>query len=286
MDEAESLKEYVKSMLDSYSNTLTKVMFGDFNVRAVSEKDDEFAPFATYLNTLIASLQRKDNEVKERTKELQKHQKYLEEKIAERTKELEESKKQLDERVERLEKNKIAMLNMMEDLQGTITSLEKADAEITFLKEYNENILESNPNPIMVINENQIEYVNKSFISIFGETKNEYITKYLKDVIPSEIFPVFENLSQNSDRKKELKVKGKDFDVHSFKIKKEETEEEKRMGIILQDITERKKMENELKEKIEELERYKRATVGRELRMIELKTKMDELCKKLGEKPR
>jgi len=43
------------------------------------------------------------------------------------------------------------------------------------------------------------------------------------------------------------------------------------------DITERKKAEENLKEKINELERYKTATVGRELKMIELKKQIKEL---------
>lgn len=40
-----------------------------------------------------------------------------------------------------------------------------------------------------------------------------------------------------------------------------------------------------LKTKIDELEKYKKITVGRELKMVEMKKEIDELCKKLGEKP-
>jgi hypothetical protein len=56
--------------------------------------------------------------------------------------------------------------------------------------------------------------------------------------------------------------------------------------IMVHDVTERKKAEKELKEKIEELERYKKVTVDRELKMIELKTEMNKLHEKLGEKLR
>jgi PAS domain S-box-containing protein len=167
-----------------------------------------------------------------------------------------------------------------------ITERKRAEEEIRYLKDYNENILESNPNPIMVVKGTQIEYVNKSFVSIFGETKSEYIAGDIKDVVPSEILPVFENLLQKDGRSKELKFRGKDFSVYSFVIKKAEEEEEegKRLGIILQDISERKKAEEVLKEKIEELERYKKLTVDRELKMMELKKETNELCIKLGEK--
>ena len=46
------------------------------------------------------------------------------------------------------------------------------------------------------------------------------------------------------------------------------------------------KIETELKEKLDECKRYRKVTVGRELKMIELKKEINELCKKLGEKPR
>jgi len=48
------------------------------------------------------------------------------------------------------------------------------------------------------------------------------------------------------------------------------------------DITERKKMEEETKENLHDLERYKRATIDRELKMIELKERMKQLEQNYG----
>jgi hypothetical protein len=50
-------------------------------------------------------------------------------------------------------------------------------------------------------------------------------------------------------------------------------------GVIeyARDITERKRVEKRLKEKIEELERFNRLAVGRELKMIELKERIEGL---------
>jgi predicted nucleic acid-binding Zn-ribbon protein len=58
---------------------------------------------------------------------------------------------------------------------------------------------------------------------------------------------------------------------------------EKIVGVValIRDITERKKTEEELKEKNEELEKFNKFAVGRELRIIELKNKVKELEKKL-----
>jgi PAS domain S-box-containing protein len=50
------------------------------------------------------------------------------------------------------------------------------------------------------------------------------------------------------------------------------------------DITERKKMEDELKKKMRDLEKFQKVAVDRELRMVELKKKIKELEVRLGKK--
>ncbi|HMK56743.1 MAG TPA: CheR family methyltransferase [Dissulfurispiraceae bacterium] len=66
-------------------------------------------------------------------------------------------------------------------------------------------------------------------------------------------------------------------------------------GIVIfsEDITKRKEAEDsissameELKFKNDELERFNKAAVGRELRMVELKRELNELCSRTGELPR
>lgn len=58
-----------------------------------------------------------------------------------------------------------------------------------------------------------------------------------------------------------------------------------RMAGIVQDITERKEVEEELRRRNEELERFNHASVGRELRMIELKRQINELSCQLDNPP-
>lgn len=55
---------------------------------------------------------------------------------------------------------------------------------------------------------------------------------------------------------------------------------------VTKDITRQKKVEKDLKEKIDELESFRRVAINRELNMIELKQEINELCEKYGEKPR
>ena len=53
---------------------------------------------------------------------------------------------------------------------------------------------------------------------------------------------------------------------------------------IAKDITERKKTEEEIKKKIQDLERFQKVAVDRELKMIELKKRISDLETKIKEK--
>ena len=66
-----------------------------------------------------------------------------------------------------------------------------------------------------------------------------------------------------------------------------------RRHAAVRDITERKRAEAEIGRRVEELRaaneeltRFNRITVGRELRIIELKEQVNELCARLGQAPR
>jgi PAS domain S-box-containing protein len=55
--------------------------------------------------------------------------------------------------------------------------------------------------------------------------------------------------------------------------------------VICKDITDRKRLEDEIERKSEELERIDRLCVGRELRMIELKREVNEMAERAGLPP-
>lgn len=171
-------------------------------------------------------------------------------------------------------------------IENDITECKRAEKEIKYLKEYNKNILESSPNPTLVVKGNQIEYVNKSFISTFGKTKNDCISKALKEVMPVEVIPVFEELLQDCGTIKELEIKGRSFSVSSFVVKKAEAEEERQVMITISDITEQKKAEDELREADKmlrivnkELERKIKARTAEIERLLKQK---DEFINQLG----
>ncbi|MBI4698767.1 MAG: PAS domain-containing protein [Nitrospirae bacterium] len=67
------------------------------------------------------------------------------------------------------------------------------------------------------------------------------------------------------------------LDLYSFPIFEKETGELKGVIEYVRDITERRKVEHELKERIEELERFYDMAIGRELKMKELKDEAHRL---------
>jgi PAS domain S-box-containing protein len=56
--------------------------------------------------------------------------------------------------------------------------------------------------------------------------------------------------------------------------------------IVFRDISKRKAIENELQERFDELSRFRRMAVGRELKMIELKKEINKKLQEQGEEPR
>lgn len=57
-------------------------------------------------------------------------------------------------------------------------------------------------------------------------------------------------------------------------------------AVVFEDVSQKRKDEKTMKEKIENLETFQSFSVGRELKMVELKREINKLCEKLGEKHR
>ncbi len=147
---------------------------------------------------------------------------------------------------------------------------------------------------VMLDKTGKITKISESLIEIGGYPKEELIGKRLKfmtmftpkslaqmmmnfirTIADNEIMP-YEVEGMTKDGKKlfaeisgsPLKVQGKIIGVVA----------------VFRDITEKKTTEEELKEKNEDLEKFNKFAVGRELKIIELKNKIKELEKKLERK--
>jgi PAS domain S-box-containing protein len=186
--------------------------------------------------------------------------------------------------------NPKGMMGIIKD----ITEQKKAEKELKESEEKYRNVVERANDGIVIIQDMIIKYVNPRSFDILGYDPMEMIGALMTNYIhPSELPKVVEYYKrriagEDAPRAYESAFVHKDgrrIDVElsggviTYQGKTADM-------IMIHDVTERKKAEKELKEKIEELERYKKITVDREMKMIELKTEINKLHEKLGEKSR
>lgn len=133
---------------------------------------------------------------------------------------------------------------------------------------------------------------NPAIVKMFGyDSIREFLSINVSDLYQKleerKLF-VDEILKKGFVKDKELRLKKKDgtpiWGSVTAKVYYDEKGEIKWIDGVIGDITERKKTEDELKQKIDALERFQKVAVGRELKMKELKAKIAELEAKLGGK--
>jgi PAS domain S-box-containing protein len=148
---------------------------------------------------------------------------------------------------------------------------------------------------IYIIQEGYFRYVNPGFAVIFGyASPADLIDKVpVSELIsPEDSARVVENIRR--------RVEGEIVDIHyTFRGSRRDgrsidVEVHGRMfeyqgkpaviGLIL-DVTARKRAEEELHTRSQELERFNQAMIGRELDMVEMKQRINELSKALGREP-
>ncbi len=151
---------------------------------------------------------------------------------------------------------------------------------------------------IMIDNDGRVIFWNKQAEKIFGYKAEEIIGKDIHLLCaPKRYHDDYRRGFDLFRRSGKGQVIGKTIEVTALRKNGEEFPVELSVGAfsmkgrwhavaIVRDVSERKRMEKELKEKIEELERFYNLAIDRELRMIELKKEVDELRRKCGEKPK
>ncbi len=167
--------------------------------------------------------------------------------------------------------------------------------DIALLESYIEDLFSFTPLPLCFVNpKGMVLEVNPAFMKVTGY--NEY------DVIGESLFSFMEkedaeNILKEAIEKdivegKETKIKTKEEEyipVTAF-AKRRKVKGEGVNGAFFSffDLAEIKKKEEEVKktnkkleEKIEEMEKINRLTIGRELKMVELKEKIEKLEKEL-----
>ncbi|MBN2043106.1 MAG: PAS domain-containing protein [Candidatus Aenigmarchaeota archaeon] len=192
-----------------------------------------------------------------------------------------------------------AVLVIMRDISDRI----KRDKELRESEERFRNIFESSNDAIFVhdLRTGEIFDVNQKACELFGYTKDKLKKMNVGDIssgrdpytqrnavkkirtVSEEGPVVFEWVSRDS--------RGRVFGTE-INLKIVVLSGKRRILAIIRDIENRKRWEKqlmqskkELEEKVEELEKFSKISVGRELQMVKLKERINELEKKLKTKP-
>jgi PAS domain S-box-containing protein len=147
-----------------------------------------------------------------------------------------------------------------------------------------------------------ILYWNKTAAGMFGWSSEEVLGRSLTEILPPQVSPAMRHeveatLASGGTWSGEIVVQSRDKrPIPLFTTNSPLFDEQGRLVAIIgigADITERKQAEKLLQRHAEELEasnmeltRFNSASMGREIRMIELKKEINELCRQLGQPPR
>ncbi len=165
------------------------------------------------------------------------------------------------------------------------------EKRIIIEKAYFEHLFQNAPGAIVVgdINGN-ISLINAEFTKLFGYTQEEAVGRFIDELIVPEYLRdegLYITQKVAKGEKVEIETRrqnkeGKEIDVllrcQPIFIDNKLTE----VYGIYYDITERKKIEAEIRNRIKELEDFYEMAVGRELRMMELKEQIEDLKEQLS----
>jgi len=175
-----------------------------------------------------------------------------------------------------------------------ITKRKKMEERLQESEEKFHALYESATDAIMLLDENGFFDCNAATLKIFGvPTMNRFTSKHPHDLSPPKQPDGKDSLAAFNEHIATAFEKGSDYFewmhkcadgtifpatvlLNHMKLKDRDI-----LQAVVRDITGQRRSEGELKKKINELERYKKATVGRELRLIEIKKELKELRTKL-----
>jgi PAS domain S-box-containing protein len=182
-----------------------------------------------------------------------------------------------------------------------ITERKKAEEALHAASLYARSLIETSLDPLVTISpEGKITDINRATEFVTGVPREELIgrdfTAFFTE--PEKARAGYQQVfAEGLVRDYPLTIRntsGATTDVlYNATVYKDEAGQVQGVFAAARDITERKQAEQALRQKMEELhasnnelEQFNRASVGRELRMIELKEEINELCRRLGEAPR
>jgi PAS domain S-box-containing protein len=176
-----------------------------------------------------------------------------------------------------------------------ITKQKKIEESLRENEEKFRGIVENSQDVIILTNpDGRASYISPAGVSVLGYNPDDLIGKIPEIFHPDDIEKVHTTLSDAlqgvSISHFEYRILTKNGEMrwvsHSWSPIFTEDHKLKFIVNVVRNITESKITEQNLKAKIEELEKYKDVTVNREVKMTELKKEINELYKRLNQKPK
>jgi two-component system sensor histidine kinase/response regulator len=187
------------------------------------------------------------------------------------------------------------MLNILEDLEVAKKETEATMQQINVMSQEQVAIFESVVLGIAFIKDRIILRGNTKLGELFGRPLDEMVGQTTQIWYKNEEeylgigASVYEDLKRQDIHQREQELPRKDGSLFwcLFRVRAVDVHDVSQ-GIVctLEDITERKQAERELKEKMEELERFSRLTINREEKMIQLKEEINTLREQAGKEKR
>lgn len=194
-------------------------------------------------------------------------------------------------------RSQLAALEQLLEVQEQ-AALQQSDRLENALAQF-EGILQTASDAIITIDESQrIVLLNRQAEAVFGYQASEIIGKPLDCLIPSQFRaahrghverfaaePVARRSMSERPELMGLRKNGEEF-AAEVTISKLKREGQWLFTAIVRDISERKRMEEQVKQEKNELARMNQIMMGREERIIELKREVNVLLQQLGQAPR
>lgn len=186
---------------------------------------------------------------------------------------------------ERMTRLPFAVQEAIEQKKARLVKAE-AEEELKREKAYFEQLFEGAPEAIVIGDiKGRILHVNAEFTRLFGHTQEEAAGRLIDElIVPEDIQneAVFITNRAAKGQRIALETVRQNKDGRTFNVSllcQPIITDNKMVGVygIYRDITKRKNAEEEIKNRIKELEEFYQMAVGRELRMKELKDQMEDM---------
>ena len=164
-----------------------------------------------------------------------------------------------------------------------ISERKKMETALLAERERLQKILDTSPVGVGISTEGVVRFANPQFPELFFSGKGQDAQEAY--VNPKDREYIVKELEKSGIvRDYELQTYGRDQEIRDTLATFISTEYEGRTGILswLVDLGDLKKAERELKAKFDELARFRRLAIGRELKMIELKKEINTILNECG----